>query len=70
MEKVRAYDPEAAAAHAQTEGAACMAAVNGMAVADAVYEQRPGEDVSSQSGGAVNSGAPDRGHRQHRGKRV
>ena len=71
MQKIRAYDQEAAAMHAQTAGAACMAAVNEMAVADTVYEHRSADPAAVANGSSVASGGtPDRGHRKHRGKHV
>lgn len=70
MEKVRPFDREAAVAHAETAGAACMAAVNAMAVADAVYEQRLIDDAASVSSSATNGSSFDPGSRKHRGKHV
>jgi hypothetical protein len=70
MRKVRAYDQEAAAAHAQTAGAACMAAVNEMAVADTVYEHRSADAAAAANGSAATVSTPDRGRRKHRGKHV
>lgn len=68
MEKVQRYDSEAAAAHAGTAGAACMAAIDDMAVADAVYEQRSADDAASVSSSATNGSGVD--PRKHRGKHV